>query len=224
MPLIHNDTQKLVLREINTEAIERFLSFCKRTKYRKKSIVTRDHEPADKLYYLIKGSVSVLSEDEEGDEVVLAYVNEGSFLGELGLFYDKPNRSATVRTRMDCEIAEISYKKLEELASTELKDVYAHILFAIGSQLSSRLVKTSLRVTRLASMDVGNRIARTLLDMCDEPDALSHPEGTQIRISRQELARIVGCSREVVGRVLKQMKEDGMIDVDGMNIVVFHSR
>ena len=73
-------------------------------------------------------------------------------------------------------------------------------------------------------MDVGNRIARTLLDMCDEPDAMSHPEGTQIRITRQELARIVGCSREVVGRVLKQMKEDGMIDVDGMNIVVFHSR
>ena len=73
-------------------------------------------------------------------------------------------------------------------------------------------------------MDAAGRIARTLLDMCQEPEALSHPEGTQIHISRQELARIVGCSREVVGRVLKQMARDGMIEVSGMNIVVYHSR
>jgi CRP/FNR family cyclic AMP-dependent transcriptional regulator len=53
---------------------------------------------------------------------------------------------------------------------------------------------------------------------------MSHPDGTQIHVSRQELARICGCSREMVGRVLKAMSEDGMINVSGMNIVVFHSR
>ena len=73
-------------------------------------------------------------------------------------------------------------------------------------------------------MDVAGRIARTLLDLCQEPNALSHPEGTQIHISRQEIGRIVSCSRETVGRVLKQMTEDGMIAVKGMDIVVYHSR
>jgi CRP/FNR family cyclic AMP-dependent transcriptional regulator len=76
----------------------------------------------------------------------------------------------------------------------------------------------------MAFMDVTNRIARTLLDLCQEPDAMTHPEGTQIRISRQELSRIVGCSREMAGRVLKQLEDDGGIDVSGKTIVVRGTR
>ena len=53
---------------------------------------------------------------------------------------------------------------------------------------------------------------------------MSHPQGTQIHISRQELGRIVGCAREVVGRVLKKMQEEGMVEVHGMDIVVIHPR
>ena len=66
--------------------------------------------------------------------------------------------------------------------------------------------------------------ARTLVDLCEEPDAMSHPQGTQIRISRQEISRIVGCSREMVGRVLKQLEEEGKIAVSGKTIVVFQTR
>jgi CRP/FNR family cyclic AMP-dependent transcriptional regulator len=73
-------------------------------------------------------------------------------------------------------------------------------------------------------MDVTSRVARTLLDLCQEPDALSHPLGTQIRISRQEISRIVGCSREMVGRVLKQLEESKKISVKGKTIVVFGTR
>jgi CRP/FNR family cyclic AMP-dependent transcriptional regulator len=63
-----------------------------------------------------------------------------------------------------------------------------------------------------------------LLDLCQEPDAMTHPDGTQIRISRQELSRIVGCSREMAGRVLKQLEDDGGIDVSGKTIVVRGTR
>jgi CRP/FNR family cyclic AMP-dependent transcriptional regulator len=63
-----------------------------------------------------------------------------------------------------------------------------------------------------------------LLDLCEEPDAMSHPDGTQIRISRQELSRIVGCSREMAGRVLKQLEDDGGISVSGKTIVVKGTR
>ena len=94
----------------------------------------------------------------------------------------------------------------------------------VGYQLSKRLLKTSDRVSLLTSMDVAGRIARTLLDLCHEPYAMTHPEGTQIHISRQEIGRIVSCSRETVGRVLKTMTEEGMIEVKGMDIVVYHSR
>ena len=129
-----------------------------------------------------------------------------------------------VKTRTSCELAEISYERLFQLFQTTLRDECARILFAIGGQLTNRLLHTSRKVSRLAFMDVTGRVSRTLVDLCEEPDAISHPKGTQIRISRQEISRIVGCSREMVGRVLKQLEEQGMISVSGKTIVVFGTR
>ena len=94
----------------------------------------------------------------------------------------------------------------------------------IGTQLTHRLLQTSRKVHRLAFLDVTGRIARTLMDLCKEPNALSHPEGTQIKVSRQELSRIVGCSREMAGRVLKDLAEQGNLLVKGHTIVVLHDR
>jgi len=224
MPLIFDEIQFQETRSINGASLQHFLEYCKRRKLRKKSVIVRNNDAADTLYYIIDGSASVTTEDEEGNEVVLAYLSKGEFIGEIGLFFSTPNRTATVRTRTDSEIAEIKYEHLEALAKKEFKEDYLHIMYAIGAQLALRLLKTSRRVSRLSYMDVSGRIARTLMDMCKEPDAMSHPEGTQIRISRQELGRIVGCSREVVGRVIKQMAADGMIGVNGMDIVIYHSR
>ena len=101
-----------------------------------------------------------------------------------------------------------------------LRDECPKILFAISSQLTNRLLHTSRKVARLAFMNVTGRVAKTLLDLIEEPDAMTHPQGKQIRISHQEISRIVGCSREMVGRVLKKLHEEGMISVAGKTIVV----
>ena len=66
--------------------------------------------------------------------------------------------------------------------------------------------------------------AKTLLDLCSGPEAITHPDGMQISITRQELGRIVGCSREMVGRVLKSLEEDHLISVSGKTMVIFGKR
>ena len=76
----------------------------------------------------------------------------------------------------------------------------------------------------LAFLDVTGRVARTLLDLSQEPDAMTHPDGMQIKITRQEIGRIVGCSREMVGRVLKVLEEQGLVDVKGKTMVVLGAR
>lgn len=213
--------QKSLLSE---ETLSRFLSFCTIRKYPKKGVIFRETDPAEKLYYILEGSVSVTAIDEAGNEMVLSYLHKGDFLGEIGIFMSSSERSAMVRARTECQLAELSYKHYEELVENELREQHAELLGTIGYQLSQRLLKTSKRISLLSSMDVAGRIARTLMDMCEEPQAMSHPDGTQIHISRQEIARIVSCSRETVGRVLKQMSDDGMVEVKGMKIVVYHSR
>jgi len=212
--------------QIDPAAIQKFLQFCKQRNIAKKSIILRPGDPADKLLFLIKGTAAVILEDEEGgkNEIVLTYLNPGDFIGEIGLFYDLDVRSATVRSKSECLLAEISYTKLNQLFDNELKDVQPHLLNAVGVQLSERLMSTSRKVGQLAFMDVYGRVARTLLDMCKQPDAMSHPDGTQIHISRQEIGRIVGCSREMAGRVLKAMEEEKMVSAAGMEIVIFHER
>jgi CRP/FNR family cyclic AMP-dependent transcriptional regulator len=198
--------------------LDRFLEHCHRRRYPAKSVIIYAGDKPDVLYYIVEGSVTVLIEDSDGREIVLAYLNPGDFFGEMGLF-DETNRSAWVRTRNQCELAEISYARFRQLAEED-----ASILFALATQMAARLRKTSRKVGDLAFMDVTGRVARTLLDLCKEPDAMTHPDGMQIRITRQEIGRIVGCSREMVGRVLKALEEQGLISVKGKTIVVFGTR
>jgi len=199
-------------------AIDRFLEHCHRRRYPAKSVIIYAGDTPDVLYYIVSGSVAVLIEDSNGREIVLAYLNAGDFFGEMGLFDDQ-SRSAWVRTRAECELAEISYNRFRQL-STE----YPEVLFELSAQMALRLRKTSRKVGDLAFLDVAGRIARTLLDLCKEPDAMTHPDGMQIRITRQEIGRIVGCSREMAGRVLKVLEEQGLISVKGKTIVVFGTR
>ena len=63
-----------------------------------------------------------------------------------------------------------------------------------------------------------------VLDLAKSPDAITHPDGMQIKITRQELGRIVGCSREMAGRVLKVLEEQALITAKGKTIVIFGTR
>lgn len=204
--------------------LARFLDHCHRRKHASRTDVFRPGDAATSLYYVVSGSLSVISEESDGRELVLGYVNAGEFIGEMGLFFGAEQREVLVRTRSACELAEMSYERLHQLFAGPLAADSPRLLYAIGLQLSKRLLDTSRKASRLAFLDVGGRIVRTLHDLCHEPDAMSHPQGTQIRVSRQELARIVGCSREMAGRVLKQLQEQGQLHARGKTIVVYHER
>lgn len=204
--------------------LQPFLANCHSKSYEKNVDFIRVGEPAESLYYLIEGSVAALIDDADRRELVLAYINKGEFIGEMGLFFPQATRGVIVRTRVKCKVAEISYQRLDRLLDAELKDVAKDFLYAVGLQLSSRLRQTSRKVGHLAFLDVTGRIAGTLLDLCKQPDAMTHPDGMQIRITRQDIGRIVGCSREMAGRVLKGLEEQGLINVKGKTIVVFGTR
>jgi len=160
----------------------------------------------------------MIEDDSDGKEIILAYLNPGDFFGEMGLF-DQEHRSAWIRTKTECEVGEISYAKFIALSHK-----HPAFLFAISKQIAQRLRDTTRKVSDLAFLDVTGRVARTLLDLCKEPDAMTHPDGMQIKITRQEIGRIVGCSREMVGRVLKELEGQGLVSVAGKTMVVFGTR
>lgn len=109
--LITEDNRAWCLAKPQTDpTLEWFLSHCHIHKYPSKSTLIHQGEKAETLYYIVKGSVAVLIKDEEGKEMILSYLNQGDFIGELGLFEEGQERSAWVRAKTACEVAEISYK------------------------------------------------------------------------------------------------------------------
>lgn len=200
--------------------LDDFLSLCHHRRYPARSTLIYAGEQSDTLYYLVKGSVSVIIEDEEGRDMIMAYLNPGDFFGEMGLFdTEHTPRTAWVKSRTECEVAEISYSKFEELVK-----VQPSLMFKLFRQMANRLSQTTRKAGDLVFMDVTGRVARTLLDLTKQPDAMTHPDGMQIKITRQEIGRIVGCSREMVGRVLKDLEDSGLVSVKGKTMVVYGTR
>jgi len=210
--------------DLDKATLARFLDQCHRRKYPNRTDVFRPGDAASTLYFVVAGALSVISEESDERELVLGYANPGDFVGEMGLFVKADKRVVTLRTRSPVELAEISYERLHQLLTGPLAADAPKLLYVIGGQLSKRLLETSRKASRLAFLDVGSRIFRALHDLCLEPDAMSHPQGTQLRVSRQELARIVGCSREMAGRVLKQLQEQGQLHARGKTIVLYGTR
>jgi CRP/FNR family cyclic AMP-dependent transcriptional regulator len=199
--------------------LENFLSHARLRKYPNKTTIIQEGDKCETLFYIISGSVSVLLADEEGKELVITYLNPGDFFGEMGLFEVMEARSARVRTKSKCEIAEIGYPSFNAYSQSS-----PEIRFTIGMQMAHRLRDTTKRIRDLSFLDVAGRIASTLLSLSKQPDALTHPEGMQIKITRQEIGRIANCSRELAGRVLKELEGQGLIEVHGKTIVIYGTR
>ncbi|MBO6558221.1 MAG: cAMP-activated global transcriptional regulator CRP [Pseudomonadales bacterium] len=198
--------------------MDEFLSVAHKRRYPRSSTIIYAGEESDSIFYITKGSVTVIIEDENGKEIIVAYLNEGDFFGEMAMF-GEGRRTAWIKAKTECEVAELGYEKFAELSQRD-----TGMLFELATQLADRLGKTTKKVGDLAFLDVTGRVARTLLDLCNEPDAMTHPDGMQIKVTRQEIGRIVGCSREMVGRVLKTLEDQGLVSVKGKTMVVFGTR
>ena len=214
-----------IVRKIPTlnPSLEHLLQHAHQKSYDAKKVIIHEGDASDSLYYIIQGSVNVQAENEQGDEIILAYLNPGDFFGEAGLFNidfgEEGKRTAWVIARTACVIAEISYQKFKQIVNDD-----PAVMFLLTGQIFDRLKRTSQKVRDLIFLDVKGRIAHCLLELCDEPDAMTHPDGMQIKITRQDIAKMVGCSREMAGRVLKELEEDDLISAHGKTIVVFGTR
>lgn len=190
--------------------MQRFIEQCPRRVVPSRTLLIRSGEAPDALFYVIAGSVEVLIEDEHG---------KGEFFGEMGLLDSTPGRGAYVRARGRSEIAEMAYSRFRQVAASD-----PVLALELAAQLAARLERATRKLRDLAFIDVSGRILQALGELCEQPDALTHPEGMQIRVSRQELARLVGCSREMAGRVLRTLEEQGTLRAHGKTIVMLGLR
>lgn len=201
---------------LDSAVLQRFLAHCRQRQYATGEMIISAADLADTIYYLVDGSVEVMIEDDDAHEMILAYLNRGHFFGEMGFFdRDERTRSAWVRARSDVVVAEMSYEAFRRLAGE-----HPDLVIELTTQMALRLFGTDAKLGNLAFLDVKGRVAHTLLELCNEPDAGRTGQGWQVPVNGRQLARLVGCSREMVWRVLKTLQSEGLILAGGDGIVV----
>ena len=137
--------------------MDEFLSAAHRRRYPRGSTIIYAGEESDSIFYITKGSVTVLIEDDSGREIIVAYLNAGDFFGEMAMF-GEGTRTAWVKAKTECEVAELSYTKFVDLSKRD-----TGMLYTLTSQLVDRLNKTTQKVSDLAFLDVTGRVARACL-------------------------------------------------------------
>ena len=168
-------------------------------------------DPTDSLYIVISGRLKVLMGDEHGREVILSILGRGEFFGEMGLLDDSP-RSASVVTLEACELLTISKTDFKHSLSDNFE-----LSLMVMRGLVKRLREADRKIGSLALMDVYGRVARLLLEMAEDID------GEKIvvkKLSKQDIAKMIGASREMVSRVMKDLQLGGYIEVRGRSIAL----
>ncbi len=163
-------------------------------KYPKNTILVTEGDESSHLYIIRQGKVSVYLSDDEGRQVILNYMQDGEYFGELALMDGKP-RSASVMTVVPSELTVISRSSFQELLSTNHE-----FALVMNRELVRRVRELTESVRDLALLDVYGRVSHTLEKLADDDKRINNP-----KVTHQDIANMVGSSREMVSRIMKQL-------------------
>src|SRR3972149_4814196 len=178
--------------------------------------IITEGEAGDAVFFILSGRVKVTLYGEEGREIVLAVLKEGDMFGELSIIDDKP-RSANVEAITDIQCLVVSKAAFLEYLSRHHK-VYMRFF----AYLTGRLREATRKIGGLALLDVCGRIAHTLLGMAKAQGAGKGVVEIE-RPTHEQLAAMIGSSREVVSRALKKMTQEGYIKIEKDRILLYIS-
>jgi len=175
------------------------------------SIIMAAGDPTDSLYIILSGRLKVMMSDADGKEVILSILGPGEFFGEMGLIDDAP-RSASVVAIEPCELLVITRRDFKKSMAENTE-----MAMAVMRGLVRRLREADRKIGSLALLDVYGRVARLLLDMAETVDG---QKMVTKRLPKQDIAKMIGASREMVSRVMKDLQTGGYIEMRGSSILL----
>ena len=178
--------------------------------------IVEQGKKANALFIILTGCARVMATDTRGREVILATMHPGDYIGEMSLIDNEPH-SATVRAEIQMDMLVLGRTAFAQCMSEN-----SSMAYAVMKGLVQRLRHANSNIESLALMDVYGRVAKALLEF-SVPDV----SGNAIirgKVSRQDLAKMVGASREMVSRVMKDLEDRGFIEtrMDGSMLVKAH--
>ena len=200
---------------LTTEQAQSIADSVVKRRFRRGELIVEHGRKSNTLYILLTGRARVLTADSRGREVILAVLQSGDYVGEMSLIDNEPH-SATVRAEVQTDMLILGRNEFARCLPET-----SSLSYAILRGLVARLRAADRQIESLALLDVYGRVARALLDMAEDEGEL---RVIRNKVSRQDLAKVVGASREMVSRVMKDLEERGMIETRENGSVVIKPR
>jgi CRP/FNR family cyclic AMP-dependent transcriptional regulator len=197
------DLDEAELARISSKAVTK--------RYPRNTTIINEGDISDSLYIILSGRVRVYLSDMDGKEVILNDQGPGEFFGEMALLDSAP-RSASVVTTEKTELSIISKTDFEEFVLQ-----HPQTLLKILQGSIRRLRALTENVRSLALLDVYGRVARVLLQLAEKEDGVMK---IRTELTQQEIANRVGASREMVSRILKDLRTGGYIEMKERHIII----
>ncbi|MBI3754086.1 MAG: Crp/Fnr family transcriptional regulator [Deltaproteobacteria bacterium] len=204
-----------IFGSLSSNDIKALAGMGERRQWQKGSQIISEGDEGDALYLILSGKVKVALYGEEGREIVLSIMKEGDVFGEMAIFDGEP-RSANVEAIENVECFIIHGNNL-------LEYIKNHPVIALNflAHLSRRLREADRKIGGLALLDVCGRIAHTLLGIANAGNGGQGKGVVDIeRLTHEEIAAMIGSSREVVSRALKKMAREGYIKIEKKRFIL----
>lgn len=172
-------------------------------RFKRAEAIVEQGKKSNALFILLNGRARVMTADGRGREVILATLRPGDHIGEMSLIDNEPH-SATVRAEVQTDVLMLGRTEFARCLPEN-----SSMAYAIMRGLVQRLRHADRKIESLALLDVYGRVARALLEF-----SVDEGQGERVireKISRQDIAKMVGASREMVSRVMKDLEERGYI-------------
>lgn len=182
-------------------------------RFKRGETIVEQGKKSNSLFIILTGRARVVTADARGREVILATMNPGDHVGEMSLIDNDPH-SASVRAEVQTDVLVLGRTEFARCLPEN-----SSMAYAVMRGLVQRLRSADRKIESLALMDVYGRVARSLLEFA-RPD-LSGQLVIRDKISRQDIAKMVGASREMVSRVMKDLELRGFVETrpDGSMVV-----
>ena len=207
--------------EFSDEDLTAIASLMQSRRYAKHAVLVYEGDPGDALFIVINGNVAVTRVSNDGKETILSILKEGDFFGEMGVLDASP-RSATIKALRDAEVAILARKDFLDLLGKNTQ-----MCLSLVGALSTRLRATNQAIQANAYQDIRTRLASLLINLERNFGEKVDGGGTRLtlRLTNQEMANMIGTTRETVNRMLNKFWDEKLIDMRTANIVVVdHAR
>lgn len=167
------------------------------------------------LYLLVSGLCAVRQVGSRGQDLLLAYFCPGDFFGEMGMLPGVHARSARIDVAADATLLEIPYDEFLRLAHR-----HPSFWLELTGQLASRLRTTNRRLAEMPALHAADRVWTALSGVVADGGGKRVPGGRSLRITRQDLGKLAGCSRELAGTIIRDLAISGRLELRGQTIVL----